>query len=150
MDTLIRLVVAERGFLMLPNEQGELVTRMARNWEQESVSPSDFALSTTIISQVGSERKPILTTNASQDPRFGKQDSIMAHNLRSIMCVPMVVKAALIGVIYVDNRIRSGIFTRTKLDLLTGFANQAAVAIENARLFASVRRTLNEVTGFKT
>ena len=51
--------------------------------------------------------------------------------------------------IYADNRIRSGLFTKRHLDLLTGFANQAAVAIENARLFASVRQTLAEVTELK-
>jgi adenylate cyclase len=149
LDTLIRLVVAERGFLMLPNEQGEMVIHMARNWEQNTVSPDDYALSTTIILKVTSERKPILTTNAQQDPRFGNQESIVTHNLRSIMCVPMVAKNAIIGVIYVDNRIRSGIFTHTELDLLTGFANQASVAIENARIFASLKRTLAEVTELK-
>ena len=55
----------------------------------------------------------------------------------------------LIGVIYADNRIRSGIFTEADRDLLTAFANQAAVALENARLFASLRRTLAEVTELK-
>jgi PAS domain S-box-containing protein len=55
----------------------------------------------------------------------------------------------LIGVIYADNRIRSGIFKEAEKDLLTIFANQAAIAIENARLFASVRHTLAEVTELK-
>ena len=48
MDTIIRLVVAERGFLMLPDEQGELTIRVARNWEQLRVSPADFAVSRRI------------------------------------------------------------------------------------------------------
>ena len=55
----------------------------------------------------------------------------------------------LIGVIYADNRIRSGIFSESDRDLLLGFANQAAVAIENARLFSSLKRTLEEVTELK-
>lgn len=53
------------------------------------------------------------------------------------------------GVIYADNRIRSGIFREAERDLLMAFANQAAVAIENARLFESVRQTLAEVTELK-
>jgi adenylate cyclase len=149
MDTIIRLVVAERGFLMLPDEQGELTIRVARNWEQLRVSPADFAISGTVISQVAKDFKPFLTTNAQQDPRFDRQDSIVAYNLRSILCVPMLVKGNLVGVIYVDNRIRSGIFTQTEVSLLTAFANQAGVAIENARLFAHVQRTLKEVTELK-
>jgi len=59
------------------------------------------------------------------------------------------VKNELIGLLYADNRIRSGIFTETERDLLAAFANQAAIAIENARLFASLRRTLAEVTELK-
>ncbi len=55
----------------------------------------------------------------------------------------------LTGVIYVDNRIHAGIFTEAERELLTAFANHAGVALENARLFNSVRRTLAEVTELK-
>ena len=91
----------------------------------------------------------MLTTNAREDPRFGGQESIIAFNLRSILCVPLTVKSELIGVIYTDNRIRTGIFSESDRDLLLAFANQAAVAIENARLFSSLKRTLEEVTELK-
>ena len=149
MDTIIRLTGAERGFLMLRASSGDLEVRIARNWEQESLDKSEFAVSNTIINRVVAENKAVLTTNASEDPRFEDQRSVMAYNLRSILCVPMVVKQELIGVIYADNRVRSGLFNRQHLELLTGFANQAATAIENARLFSSVRRTLTEVTDLK-
>lgn len=149
MDTIIRLSRAERGFLMLRNEQGEMGTRIARNWEQESIKSSEAAVSRTIIEKVIETGEPILTTNALEDPRFGAQESIVAFNLRSILCVPLKVKNDLIGVIYADNRIRSGIFSENERDLLTSFANQAAVAIENARLFSSLKHTLAEVTELK-
>jgi PAS domain S-box-containing protein len=149
MDTIVRLTRAERGFLMLRDEHGELVTRIARNWEQESLDPSEFEISRTIINRVASEGQPVLTTNASEDPRFGGQESIIAFNLRSILCVPLKVKDELTGVIYADNRVRTGLFTESERDLLNAFANQAAVAIENARLFESVRQTLAEVTELK-
>ncbi|MGB8215061.1 MAG: adenylate/guanylate cyclase domain-containing protein [Anaerolineales bacterium] len=149
MDTIIRLTEAERGFLMLRDAQGKMVTRVARNWEQESINPNEFAISRTIIQRVIDSGEPVLTTNAQEDPRFGGQESIVAYNLRSILCVPLKAKIELIGVIYADNRIRSGIFKEAEKDLLTVFANQAAIAIENARLFASVRHTLAEVTELK-
>jgi len=149
MDTIIRLTGAERGFLMLKNEVGELSIRVARNWEQEFVDSSEFAISRTVINRVAELSKPIVTTNAQEDPRFGEQASIIAYNLRSILCVPLRVKDELTGVIYADNRIRAGIFTEIERDLLAAFANQAAVAIENAQLFESVRRTLAEVTELK-
>jgi PAS domain S-box-containing protein len=149
MDTIVRLTEAERGFLMLRNAQGEMVIRVARNWEQESINPADFAISRTVLSRVVQSGEAVLTTNAQQDPRFGGHESIVAYSLRSILCVPLKVRTELIGVIYADNRIRAGIFREPERDLLAVFADQAAIAIENARLFASVRHSLAEVTGLK-
>ena len=149
MDNIIRLMKAERGFLMLRDETDELVTRIARNWEQETLDQTEFAVSRTIIQRVVSTGHPVLTTNAQEDPRFGSQESIIIFNLRSILCVPLKVKGVLTGVIYVDNRIHAGVFTEAERELLTAFANHAGVALENARLFNSVRRTLAEVTELK-
>lgn len=149
MDTIVRLTEAERGFLMLKGEDGKLTIRIARNWEQESIQSSEFAISRTIINRVVQEGNPIVTTNAREDPRFDSQESVIAYNLRSILCVPLKVKEKFTGVIYADNRIRTGIFTQSDRDLLAAFANQAAVAIDNAQLFESVQSTLAEVTELK-
>ncbi|MBI1854692.1 MAG: GAF domain-containing protein [Chloroflexi bacterium] len=137
------------GFLMLRDESGQMSTRMARNWEQESIKSNEAATSRTIVQRVIESGQPVITTNAQEDQRFSGQESIMALNLRSILCVPLKVKNDLIGVIYADNRIRAGIFAETERDLLAALANQAAVAIENARLFSSLRHTLAEVTELK-
>src|SRR5215208_3356275 len=149
MDTIIRLMGAERGFLMLRDERGEMVSRIARNWEQESINKNEFAISRTVVQRVIDSGEAVLTTNAREDPRFGGQESIIAFNLRSILCVPLTVKSETIGVIYADNRIRTGIFSESDRDLLLSFADQAAVSIENARLFSSLKRTLEEVTELK-
>lgn len=149
MDTIVRLTGAERGFLMLKDEDGELSIRIARNWEQETLDPPEFEISRTIVNRVALEGLPVLTTNALEDPRFGGQESIVAYNLRSILCVPLKIKENVTGVIYADNRVRTGLFTEAERDLLTAFGNQAAVALENARLFDSVRTTLAEVTELK-
>jgi PAS domain S-box-containing protein len=149
MDNIIRLTDAERGFMMLRDNAGQMTPRIARNWEQESLNDSEHAVSRTVIQKVIDTGEAILTTNAQEDPRFGGQESIIAFNLRSILCVPLKVKSDMIGVIYADNRIRTGIFSEAERDLLGVFANQAAIAIENARLFASLRSTLAEVTELK-
>lgn len=149
MDTIIRITGAERGFLMLREPNREMSIRIARNWEQESLHPSEFAISRTVIKRVLESGEAVLTTNAQEDPRFGSQDSIIAYNLRSILCVPLKIRDKMTGVIYTDNRIHAGIFTEAERDLLNGFAHQAAIAIENARLFSSLRQTLAEVTELK-
>ena len=149
MDNIVRLTGAERGFLMLRDAGGEMVTRVARHWSQESIKSGELATSRTIVQRVIETGEAIVTTNAQDDQRFSSTASVVALNFRSILCVPLKVKNDLIGVIYTDNRIRTGIFSEGERDLLAAFANQAAVAIENARLFTSLRHTLEEVTALK-
>jgi PAS domain S-box-containing protein len=149
MDTIVKLTGAERGFLMLKNEAGELDFRIARNVDRETLQASSFEISRSIVNRVSQSGEPVVTTNAQEDPRFGKQESVVAFNLRSILCVPLKVKGELTGVIYADNRVRTGLFNERDRDILVAFANQAAVAIENARLFENVKRSLDEATRLK-
>jgi adenylate cyclase len=149
MDTLVKLIGAERGFLMLMDDKQDLVVKIARNWDQQSIEESEVAFSRTVINQVIATSKPILTTNALQDPRFDNQQSVITHQLRSILCVPLVGKGKIIGVIYADNRVKTGLFTGSDLDLLSVFADQAAVALENAQLFDSLLQSFAEVSDLK-
>lgn len=148
-DTIIRLTGAERAFLMLRSDQEEMDIVVARNWEKESLATGEYEISRRIVAQVVAEGEAVLTTNAQADPRFTGFDSVIAYNLRSIVCVPLKVKGLLTGVIYADNRVQEGLFSERERALLLAFADQAAVALENARLFDSVRRTLGEVTELK-
>jgi PAS domain S-box-containing protein len=150
MDTIIELTGAERGFLMLVDEStGELGVEVARNINRETLEESSFEISRSIVRSVAETAVPVVTTNAQADPRFATQESIISYNLRSILCVPLKIRDNIIGVIYADNRIVSGIFVDTDRDLLTAFANQAAVAIENARLFKQIRDQLADITEMK-
>ncbi len=150
MDNIVRLTHAERGFLMLREADGEMATHVARNWSKETINPSELTISRTVVQRVIESGEPLITTNAQDDTRLSGQESIIAFNLRSILCVPLKVKNDLIGVIYADNRVRSGIFADSERDVLTAFANQAAVALDNARLFSSLRKTLKEVIELKS
>ena len=141
MDTIISLTGAERGFLMLSSRNSELEFRVARNMARETLEEEEFKISSTIAHRVAEQGEPVLTTNAQEDPRFTGQHSVAIYNLRSILCVPLKVKGLVTGLIYADNRVRSGAFTQRDLNILTAFANQAAVAIENARLFNDLQRS---------
>ncbi|HET91320.1 MAG TPA: adenylate/guanylate cyclase domain-containing protein [Chloroflexi bacterium] len=139
MDQIIQLTGAERSFLMLVDpDSGALEYRAARNMDRETIGSSSFEISRSIVSQVATTGDPIVTTNAQMDPRFKSQESVIGYNLRSILCVPLRARGRITGVIYADNRILTGLFSDNDRDLLAAFANQAAVAIENARLFESV------------
>jgi putative nucleotidyltransferase with HDIG domain len=142
MDSLIHLMRAERGFLILRDPvSGKLRPETSRGIDHINLKGEAFKVSGTIVRKVAETGVPILTTNAQQDPRFGGQESIVAFNLRSILCVPLTLKDRLIGVLYVDNRVHAGIFQESDLALMTAFADQAAVAIHNADLFESLKST---------
>ncbi|MFO7322308.1 MAG: GAF domain-containing protein [Chloroflexota bacterium] len=143
MDTIIRLTGAERAFILL-YEQGELIMRTARNWDYETVPEGDATFSRSIVHATLEQKEPILTTNAQADARFEKAQSIAAQALRSVLCVPLVVRGEAIGVIYADNRVLAGIFDQDTEALVQTFANQAAIAIDNAQLFERVRADLKE------
>lgn len=145
MDTLIELMRAERGFLMLRESTGELVVRIGRGIAHVNLEEASFKGSQTVLRRVAECGEPILTTNAQNDPRFVGQMSIAAFQLRSILCAPLKIKNDLIGVIYVDNRAHAGIFQEHDLALITAFANQAAVAIDNARLFDNLQAKNREL-----
>jgi len=139
MDQIIRLTGAERAFLMLWDEEtGQLEFQAARNLDRETITASTFEISRSVVHQVAREGQPVLTTNAQLDPRFMGQESVISYSLRSILCVPLRVRDRVIGAVYADNRIRTGLFSERDRDLLTAFADQAAIAIENARLFENV------------
>lgn len=139
MDRIIGLTGAERGFLMLVDpEDGSLEFRAARNVDRETISSSAFEISRSIVKQVAASGEPVVTTNAQMDPRFKAQESVVGYNLRSILCVPLRALGKLTGVVYADNRALTGLFTDRDRDLLAAFSGQAAIAIENARLFERV------------
>ena len=142
MDAIIQLTEAERGFLMLLDDDGKLQVRIARNFDQETLEGGESSVSRTITRQVVNTGEPVVTTNAQTDPRYAGQASIVTHALRSIMASPLRARGNIVGVIYVDNRIKTGIFSEKDLEVLDAFAAQAAVAIDNARLYSAKDQAL--------
>ncbi|MCE1246030.1 MAG: ATP-binding protein [Firmicutes bacterium] len=143
MDQVVDLLRAERGFIMLFNEKGELELKAYKNVDPQAILQFRD-ISRTIIGTSTKEGKNVLSVNAQSDPRFKDLESVLMSGMRSVMCVPLKVKARVIGVIYLDNRIEEGMFRETHLEMLSAFGNQSAVAIENARLYENLIRSYDE------
>jgi sigma-B regulation protein RsbU (phosphoserine phosphatase) len=135
MDEVIFATHAERGFLMLFDENKQLFFRTARGIDQRDIEESEFKISRGIMERVAKEAAPLLTSNAQLDQRLETRDSVKLYGLRSVLCVPIIQKEETLGVIYVDNRFQNGIFTQADLELLTSIASSAGIAIDNARLY---------------
>src|SRR6266581_6909382 len=146
MDEVIDVVKAERGFLVLLNPvSNKLEFKIARDKRQRTIDLSEFQISRSTVDRVVRTREPVLTDDAQLDDALKAQESIMAFGIRSIMCVPLVVRDHCIGAVYVDSRISANMFSAKHRDLLLAFCHQAAIAIDNARLFADLSKALQRV-----
>jgi adenylate cyclase len=146
LDTAVEVMHAERGFVMIADGAGELELTTTYGIDRATVEGDDMRPSHTTVRRVFETGEPIVTTDAQQDPRFNINLSVRALRLRSIVCVPLAIKARTIGVVYLDSRVAAGVFSPADPDLLTAFANQAALAIENARLFDALRARVAEIS----
>ena len=139
-DTVIQLTQAERGYIVLKNrDSDELEFKVARGLSAEETAAGGRIVSWSVINQVVESGQPVLTMDAGADDNISASESIVGFNLLSILAVPLKARGELIGVAYCDNRVMAGLFKENELDLLTSFGQQAAVAIENARLFEDIR-----------
>jgi len=180
MDTVIELTEAERGFILLEDEKGELVVKVARNIDQQSLqslpdggeagggregasqgpasasphgsshgashrSSAAFEVSRSIARQAATGGGPIVTIDAAGDPRFREAMSVSDLHLRSVLAVPLHIKGRAAGTIYVDHRLRQGAFRDDDVQLVLDFAEQAAIAIENARLLGELRKRERQI-----
>ena len=135
MDEVISALHAERGFVMLLQEDAPTVFRAARGMDQKSIDDPELQVSRSVVERVASLGRSVATLDAQKDERFSGKESVMLMGLRSILCVPLKIKDQVRGVIYVDNRMHVGVFGNEDLELLTAIASSAAIAIENARLY---------------
>ncbi len=142
MDAIIQLTGAERGFLMLRDDDGGLTVKVARNLDQQTLDSDNFLYSRTIVNRVIDNGEAVVTTNAAEDPRFAGQASIVSQALRSIMATPLRARGNVIGVAYVDNKVVTGLFGDEDLAALDALMGQAAVALDNALLFAETDEAL--------
>ena len=144
LDRAITLVQAERGFLVLWDEASEdFEISVARQFEPRERDDAEAEISRRLIQNVLTQREPVITINAQEDPRFKGSESIVTYSIRSVLAAPLIFKTDLIGAIYVDTRLGLRRFQDTDLALLDAMANQAAVAIHMARLYDSLQ-TRNE------
>jgi Nif-specific regulatory protein len=138
-DTVVEVTSAERGFLLLANEN-RLTVEAARNMDRERVRDPDYKVSSDIASEVIRTAKPFLLAEDGADRRAQGAPGASKPELKSVLCVPIRTGEVVVGAIYVDNRFDDAAFSRNHLRWLEILADQAAVAIRNAQLFEDNRK----------
>lgn len=138
LNKVVELVGAQRGCVILLGTDDTLEFSAVHDTfggdgtvEQE--------VSRTILEQVIQDLEPHLFADALTHPLLQRSSSTKTYQLRSVMCVPLISQANLLGLLYVENRSRANIFAEEDLQVLSFFANQVAVAVENALLNADLQ-----------
>lgn len=145
-DQVIEVIKAERGFLMLKNDAGQLEFHIARNHRKETLSEDAFTISHSIVDQVVRNEKPLLLTNIDANEQLQTAQSVVDLQLKSVLCVPIIIENALQGVVYIDSSVARTRFGDRELNLITTLINQAKITIENAYLYANLEKKVAERT----
>ncbi len=140
LEAAVRSVpAAERGSILLLDEKAqELVVAAQIGYPDEVRREVRLKLDEGFAGWVCREGRADIVVDARTDPRFLMTES--SRDIRAIMSAPLIGRRGLVGVINLDNLSRPGVFGRQDLEFLSGLAHQAAVAIENARLFEERER----------
>lgn len=138
MHKAIEFMQAERGLIMLLDEDDRLLTRAAYNLSRDEMQGDDYRISSSVASEVVRTGRSIYTSDAMADERYAAQKSVVELHLRSIMCVPLKVKTQVIGVIYLDNSSQTKMFLKSDLYLFELYAQMVSNALHNARIYDSL------------
>lgn len=153
LDAAIELTRTERGVLLLHNSSGQVQTAVARNAQRGTLRPEDVQISQGVLKRVASTRRELIVSEEEGSGLTSQQESMARLALRTIVAIPIdklpVIEALdatisarqgeLLGILYLDSRAPSSVFSALDREVLRTLAREAATVVENARLFAAAR-----------
>lgn len=155
LDRLMRIVMlragAQRGFLLVPHGPQWTIAAEMRTAPDEiqvgmdRLMDDDAALATSVIRYVARSREGTVLGDLSAEPRFASDPYVIAHKPQSVLCLPLLHQGRLSGILYIENNAARDAFAADRVELLQLLSVQAAIAIENARLYASMQQTRQEL-----
>ncbi len=151
MEASMDLSRAERGFLLVSSDESSgpipgFEVQSAKNMSKELIHHVDFKVSLSAVQQVLQSGETLVTDNAIMDERFASAASVQELELKSILVVPLRVQSKVEGVLYLDHSYQTEIFRGADLELLQAFVDQAALALQKARLINQLKQSNNNLS----
>ena len=141
MRTAIEQAGAERGLLILAGPSGLKIAAQAATRGQavevrlrDDLAPGD-SLPESMLHYVQRTLETVILDDAALESAFAGDPFIRAHRPRSVLCLPLAKQGRLVGVLYLENNLASGVFAPARIAILKLIASQAAIAVENTRLY---------------
>src|SRR3984893_13303672 len=155
-ETLLVIAVehagAERGLLILPRGEEHRIEAEARTGRdkvevqlgQRFITPAE--LPESVLRYVVRTQESVILDDASTQNRFSEDDYLRQRRSRSVLCLPLVRQAKLMGVLYLENNLAPRVFTSSRFALLELLASQAAISLDNATLYADLAELNADLT----
>jgi PAS domain S-box-containing protein len=147
LDTLMRTAIeqagAQRGLLLIPRGTEQRIAAEATTLgDAVKVLPQDEPvtgeLPESVLHYVVRTREAVILDDAADENPFAADTYLRQHQARSILCLPLTNQGKLIGVLYLENNLAPHVFTPARLGVLKLLASQAAISLENSRLYRDV------------
>jgi adenylate cyclase len=146
LEIAVDVMNAERGFVVL--REGRQVAAL-HGIGDETLTDELASPAHAVVDRVLASGEPVFTVDAQAEPNWNRHNAIAKLHLRSIACVPLVVRDDTIGALYLDSRVVPGLFKPGDREMLVAFAQQATLAIDNARMFEEERERLGRISGMQ-
>lgn len=143
LDKAFEIFPADRGVILMHNADLEtFVPKVYKSRHAKESEGQSIRISQTILQEVVEEKSAVLSHDAMSDARFSGSHSIILEGIKSTVSVPLLYEEALLGVIHLDSQNALGAFSEKDLQILTGFARQAAINIQHSRLLKKMEEEL--------
>ena len=149
---------AEKGFLILYSHNGWVIEAVGtvdsddvstlQSISIDSINPStqNLLLSTGIVNYVIRTQETLVLNDATCEGEFIRDPYILTAQPKSILCIPLLNQGKLSGILYLENNLTAGAFTAERIEILNIISSQAAISIENSRLYATLEQKVEERT----
>jgi signal transduction histidine kinase len=149
MDKLMRIVIenagAERGFLILKDKEelfieaeGSVDSQQTKLLQSVRLEDSNF-VSQVIVNYVERTQKDVVINDALHEGLFTSDPYVLENKPKSILCIPIIKQSILLGILYLENNLTANVFTADRIQILKLLASQAAISLENAKLYNEMR-----------
>lgn len=141
LEALLSVIKAQRGFVLEVDESAKKLKAVVVRAGSKS---KELVISRTLLGKAVRERVALLVHDAQTDSQLSQVDSIVLSAIHSAMVVPLIDQDKVVALIYLDT-MKIGAFLPTDLELVSAVANQAALAVANARLYGELRKTYEDL-----
>lgn len=140
-DTVVKELKADAGFIILSDHEGETESVFAKNMQPESDSDA-IRMSTTVIKNTMKGSAPVQVDNASIDDELSSKNSIVKLGISAVLCVPLINGNTVLGAVYIDRRNKENPFTHNDLVFLLSFAKQIVKGLEISLEISSLEKKI--------